>query len=97
VKLAAIMNAMEKCRKWPEIDGGIYNFLLDEKVLVMCGHCQLVCHPDRDERKRRHQILVESGVVVQNPDGSLEALPPKTAIDRLQSIDSDSRALYEET
>lgn len=93
--LPAIMKAMERCNKWPEIEGGIYNFLLDDKVWMMCGHCQLVCHPDKDERKRRHQILIESGVVVQNPDGSLEPLPPEKAIERLQSMSSDSRALYE--
>ena len=53
---------------------------------VTCANCQLLCHPERDERKRRYKLLTKGGVVVQNPDGSLEALTPKQAEKRLVAM-----------
>jgi len=44
-----------------------------------CGNCQLVCHPDKEIRKRRYKMLVENGVVVQKPDGSREVVSPEEA------------------
>jgi epoxyqueuosine reductase QueG len=60
-----------------------------------CGHCQLVCHPDKEERKRRHKALMESGVVIQDPDGSYRATTPEAAKEHMASMDSLQRALYE--
>jgi hypothetical protein len=40
-------------------------------------------------------MLVKSGVVIQNSDGSLEAVSPKEADKRIAEMDADSRALYE--
>jgi hypothetical protein len=66
-----------------------------ERVINMtCGNCQLVCHPDRDERKRRYKLLTRSGVVVQNPDGSLEAVSPEIAEERLGEMPEAQRAWY---
>lgn len=62
---------------------------------LTCNNCQLVCHPDPEERKRRHQLLTEGGVVVQNPDGSLEAVTPEEAENRLAAMSPEVRALYE--
>jgi len=64
-------------------------------VELTCGNCQLICHPDKEVRKRRYQILVESGVIVQNPDGSLEAVAPQEAKERIARMDTETRALYE--
>ena len=65
------------------------------KAEFTCGNCQLVCHPDKEERKRRHKMLTESGVVVQNPNGSYRAMSPKAAEEYLAVMDPKVRALYE--
>jgi hypothetical protein len=66
-----------------------------DRVQLTCGNCQLICHPDKDVRKKRFKLLIESGVIVQNPDGSLEAVPPEEAQKRLASMHPEKRALYE--
>jgi hypothetical protein len=68
---------------------------MDGKLALTCGNCQLICHPDRDERKRRYKMLVNSGVVVQNADGSLEAVPADEARRRLAAMSPERRAMYE--
>jgi hypothetical protein len=65
------------------------------KLNVTCANCQLICHPERDERKRRHRLLKKGGVVVQNPDGSLEAVKPDEAEERLAAMSPEQRAMYE--
>jgi epoxyqueuosine reductase len=55
-----------------------------------------VCCPDNDERKARYKMLTESGVVLQNPDGSLEPVSPKNADKRLASMSVTQRALYQD-
>jgi hypothetical protein len=65
------------------------------KLWQTCGNCQLVCHPDKEERKRRHKMLTTSGVVVQHPDGRLEAMPPDGAASFVSAMDPETRALYE--
>jgi hypothetical protein len=42
-------------------------------------------------------MLVESGVIVQNPDGTLEAVKPEEAKKRIAKMDLEVRALYEES
>ena len=69
---------------------------MKKKLRQTCGSCQIVCSPDKEERKRRHEMLINSGVVVQNPDGSLEAVSPDEAEDRLARMSPESRGLYEE-
>ncbi len=82
--------------KWPQAPGGRLYFYSDEKLRMTCGNCQLICAADPDERKRRLQMIKESGVVVQNEDGSLEAVSPKEAKNRLAQMDPKKRALYED-
>ncbi|MCP4608201.1 MAG: hypothetical protein GY845_05755 [Planctomycetes bacterium] len=38
-----------------------------------CGNCGNVCWEKRADRKENKRLLVESGVVVLNPDGTREA------------------------
>jgi epoxyqueuosine reductase len=64
-------------------------------MYLTCGNCQLVCHPDKEGRKRRYQMLRESGVVIQNEDGSLEAVSPDEAKQRMDGLPQERRALYE--
>jgi hypothetical protein len=56
----------------------------------------LVCVPDKEERERRHEMITNAGVVVQNRDGSLEAVSPGEAERRLAAMSPEVRALYEE-
>jgi hypothetical protein len=66
------------------------------KLNFTCGNCQLICHPDREERKRRCKLLIKSGVVVQHADGSLEAVSPEIAEKHLAEMSPEQRACYEE-
>ena len=68
---------------------------MDHKLYSTCGNCQIVCHPDRKERKRRYKLLTEGGVVLQNPDGSLEAVTPEEAAHRLAAMQEDWRSIYD--
>jgi len=80
--------------KWPAAPGGRYFYFMDEKLRVTCGNCQIVCCPDKEERKARHKMLTESGVVFQNDNGSLEAISPEEATLRLTSMSDTRKALY---
>ena len=64
---------------------------------MTCGNCQLLCHPDSEERKRRFTLLTKSGVVIQHPDGSLEAVPTERAEAHLEAMEPEQRAMYEKT
>ncbi len=66
-----------------------------DKVELTCGNCQLICHPDAEIRKHRFKLLVESGVIIQNSDGSLDAVGPEEAKERIAKMDDDIRSLYE--
>ncbi len=96
--LPALTNAIRGSWGRPEIPGGFHHPAMPRrrKLNVTCANCQLVCHPDRDERKRRRKLLVKSGVVVQNADGSLEAVSPEIAEERLAAMGPGQRACYEE-
>ena len=80
----------------PECEGGFYHPLMKKKLRQTCGSCQIVCSPDKETRKGRHEMLINSGVVVQNLDGSLEAVSPDEAKEQLASMSPESIVLYEE-
>ncbi len=82
-------------KKWPQTSGGRLFFYTDDKLRVSCAHCQLVCDPDPEERKRRMKMLKNSGVVIQAEDGTLEAVTPTKAKQRLDEMSLERRALYE--
>ncbi len=81
--------------KWPQTSGGRLFFYTDDKLRVSCAHCQLICDPDPEERKRRMKMLKNSGVVMQAEDGTLEAVTPTTAKQKLDEMSPEKRALYE--
>jgi epoxyqueuosine reductase len=91
----ALASSINAYRSRPEMGGGFYHSLMRGKLYQSCGNCQLVCHPDREERKRRYQMLKRGGVVVQHPDGTLEAMPPRKAASYLSAMDPEARAVYE--
>ena len=93
--LPLLLAGVEKYAHRPEGRGGRYHSLMDHKLYTTCGNCQIVCHPDRKERKRRYKLLTEGGVVLQNPDGSLEAVTPEEAAHRLAAMQEDWRSIYD--
>lgn len=93
--MPALIHATKAYSQWPPMEGGLYQVVMKDKLYFTCGNCQLICHPDKEERKRRFKTLTESGAVVQNPDGSLEALPPERARRRISSLTPQVRSLYE--
>jgi hypothetical protein len=62
---------------------------------MTCGHCQLICHPDKETRKRRFKMLTEAGVVIQLDDGSLKAVSPGEALKHLAAMSPEKRYLYQ--
>ena len=92
----ALLNSVGPYLKRPRTGPAIFNVIMPgDKVGLTCGNCQLICHPDKEVRKARYKMLVESGVVVQNPDGSLEAVTPQEGKKRIAEMDPGRRALYE--
>ena len=92
----ALMQHIDIHTRRPAMEGARIHPLIDGKFSMTCGMCQLVCAPDKEERKRRYKMLTESGCVVQNPDGSVEAFPPEEAAERVAAMSPQVRALYEE-
>jgi len=94
--LDAIRGAIKPYAYRPKQGIGFYHALLPgNKGQMTCGHCQLVCHPDRDIRTKRFKMLTEAGVVIQLEDGSLKAVSPEEAQEHLATMRPDVRALYE--
>ena len=92
----ALLESVGPYLKRPKSGPAIFNVIMPgDKVGLTCGNCQLICHPDKEVRKQRYKMLVESGVVVQNPDGTLEAVKPEEARKRVDAMDDETRALYE--
>ncbi len=92
----AIRAAAGPFARRPKMEVGFYHALMPGlRGEFTCGHCQLICHPDKEVRKDRHQRLVESGVVVQEADGSRRAVSPKEAETHLAALPADRRALFE--
>ena len=91
-------NAMVAFFQRPNMEGGVHHHvLIGKKYYMSCSHCQLVCVPDKDERKRRYKLLRNGGCIVQDPeDGSVKALPPDEAREYVASMSSEIRAMYEE-
>ncbi len=96
--MGALRDAIRGSWGRPEIAGGFHHPAMPgrRKLNVTCANCQLICHPERDVRKRRRKLLIKSGVVVQHPDGSLEAVSPEMAEEHLAAMSPEQRALYEE-
>jgi epoxyqueuosine reductase QueG len=91
----ALIKGIQAYSKWPTIEGGHHHILMQNPLYITCGNCGLICHPDKEVRKRRFRMLTESGVVIQNPDGSLHPVSPAEAKKRITEMDAETRALYE--
>jgi epoxyqueuosine reductase QueG len=96
---SALVEALMASAPRPEIEGGFYHPAMpsSRKINQTCGNCQLVCHPDKQERKRRYKLLTRSGVVIQHEDGSLEAVSPAIAKKHLSEMSPERRATYKKS
>jgi epoxyqueuosine reductase QueG len=86
---------LDAFNKRPDQPGGRYHTFSNRKIYYVCSNCQMVCHPDKEERKRRIKLVKESGVILQNEDGTLDAVTPEEARKRLDAMDPERRAMYE--
>jgi len=95
--MPALREALRASAPRPEVAGGFQHPALPKgrKLNMTCGNCQLICHPEADERKRLYKLLTENGVVVQNPDGTLRAVSPEIARKHLSEMSEEQRAMYE--
>jgi len=97
--MPALMNAVPAYKSRPKQDFGcnIYHPIVPGNRLdFTCGHCQFICDPDKEVRKKRYDMIMNAGVVIQNPDGTLAAVNPDQARAHLDAMDRETRALYEE-
>jgi len=93
--VAVAKSQLEAYNKRPEAPGGRYHTFTDRKIYYVCSNCQFVCTPDKKERKRRNHLVRESGVIVQNENGTLEPVTPEEARKRMDAMEPERRAMYE--
>ena len=97
--LPALVKVAPAYKTRPKQDFGcnIYHPLVPGNRLdFTCGHCQFICHPDKEVRQQRYNMIVGGGVVIQESDGSLKAVSPEEAEEHLAAMNQETRALYEE-
>ncbi len=97
--ISAMITTAPAFKKRPRPDFGCNNYhpLVPGNLLdFTCGHCQFVCHPDKEVRKQRYKMISGSGVVIQEADGSMRAVSSEEAKDHLAAMEQETRALYEE-
>ena len=59
-----------------------------------CCNCQFVCHPDIEIRKKRYELLKNSGVVVEGPDGKNCVVTRKEADEIIAKMPDERRRLF---
>ena len=92
----ALRHAVKPYAFRPRPGIGFYHALLPgNKGQLTCGHCQLICHPDKNIRKERFKMPTGAGVVIQLEDGSLKVVTPEKAREHLAAMNPETRALYE--
>ncbi len=90
----AIIPGLKAYGQRPPLTGGFPHILMHQNLNLTCGHCQLICHPDKEVRKKRYKTLIESGVVIQKEDGSLEATTPEEADEYINSLPAEKQGWY---
>jgi epoxyqueuosine reductase len=95
--MGTLMNAVKPYVKRFKANYGSYNPLIPgHSSEFTCGHCQFICHPDKKVRQIRYKMITDSGVVIQEPDGTLKAVSPLEAKAYLAAMDQETRTLYEQ-
>lgn len=94
--IAALPKTIEAYLERPKIKGGFFICLIPgNRMEYTCSSCHFVCHPDKEIRKARYKMLTESGVVIQEPDGTLKAVSPEEAKQYVEAMPPERRKLYE--
>ena len=90
--------ALRRYAQWPERTdraGGYVNEAAPGiSIRLTCGMCQNICWGDPKETAKNYQLLVDSGCIVQNPDGSMTVLPPDEAEKHFESLPQKHKKLY---
>lgn len=90
----AMVKGLKTYLRRPPMEGGYPHLLMRSKLYRTCGNCQLVCWPDREDRKENLRILTSSGVVIQSFDGSLKRVSPEEAEAYVKGLDMERQSLY---
>ena len=94
--VAAMPAAIQAYLKRPKFKGGVFIPIMAGSMMeYTCANCQIVCHPDKEVRTARYKMLIESGVVIQEPDGIRRVVSPEEAKEYLNSMPLERRKLYE--
>lgn len=94
--ITATLSTLEASLRRPKIKGGFFLANLPgNRLEYNCSNCSLVCHPDKKVRKARYRMLTESGVIIEEPDGTRRAVSPEEAKEYLKSMPLERRKLYE--
>ncbi len=99
--MTQFFRASDKYRKWPQrTDYGIEGYentaLPGYNLHLTCGLCQNVCAGSPKETADYFKILINSGCVVQDPDGNILALPQEEAEKVFNSFPRKHKRLYTE-
>lgn len=98
------LKAMQAQPQRPRIPGGVHistpfdNDVVpdDPSAHLTCGNCQIICWGDKNETAKNIRLLHTSGCVIQDPDGTLRAVPAEQAQKEIDEMDPARRALYAE-
>jgi epoxyqueuosine reductase QueG len=63
-------------------------------IQLTCGNCQFICAGNPKETAQRYKILVKSGCVIQNDDGTLEVYPTEKAKEIFEEMSTKKQRLY---
>ena len=92
----ALLKTIPAYRSRKRANYGLYHPLAPGSLLEFtCGHCQFVCHPDKEVRKARYNMITDSGVIIQEADGTLKAVSPEEAKKHMSAMSPEQRSLYE--
>ena len=95
--MGALLKTIPAYRGRKRANYGLYHPLAPGSLLEFtCGHCQFVCHPDKAVRKARYKMITDSGVVIQEADGTLKAVSPEAAEKHISVMSPEQKILYEE-
>jgi epoxyqueuosine reductase len=59
-----------------------------------CSNCQFICHPNKELRKKRYEMLINSGVIVEDENGNRRAVTPEEAENLVENMPKDRKKLY---
>ena len=94
--ISAIAAATQAYQERPKLNSGYFIPIMSGCMMEYpCSSCQLICHPDKKIRTARYKMLIESGVVIQELDGTRRVVSPEEAKEYLNSIPLERRKLYE--